>query len=110
MYAGEIRKQLTETLFTFKFGTEISREDFERLFTKTRERLEFTFNGWDGKSYNGETRTALIFRTNLPGCENNRFVKVGRSVHMVLEDSAVIEKSTRIAHKGVMWMIDVVRV
>ena len=33
----------------------ISRRTFEELFTHTKERIEFTFNGWDGKSYNGES-------------------------------------------------------
>ena len=28
----------------------ISRRTFEELFTHTKERIEFTFNGWDGKS------------------------------------------------------------
>ena len=27
----------------------ISRRTFEELFTHTKERIEFTFNGWDGK-------------------------------------------------------------
>lgn len=31
----------------------INRMTFEAHFTKTKERIEFSFNGWDGKSYNG---------------------------------------------------------
>ncbi len=41
----------------------ISRADFEACFTKTAESIEFTFGGWDGKSYGGETRKARILRT-----------------------------------------------
>ena len=38
-----------------EYNTAITRADFEAHFTKTKERIEFTFNGWDGKSYDGET-------------------------------------------------------
>ena len=44
----------------------ISRRTFEELFTHTKERIEFTFNGWDGKSYNGESRVARVYRSNFP--------------------------------------------
>ncbi len=101
-----IRNQLN----TLNHGTEIAKADFDRCFTKTRERLVFTFQGWDGKSYDGETRTALTYRTSLPGFESARFIKVGKGVHMVDEDSAVVEKATGILHKTVSWMIDVARV
>ncbi len=101
-----IRKQFN----TLNHGTEITKADFSRAFTKTKERLEFTFQGWDGKSYDGETRTAYTYRTSLPGFENARFIKVGKGVHMVDEDSAVIEKATGIPHKTVNWVIDVARI
>ena len=29
-------------------------------FTKTSEKVTFTFNGWDGKSYNGEGQTKPV--------------------------------------------------
>ncbi len=106
MNFNEIRKQLN----TFNYGAEITKEDFERHFTKTNERVTFTFNGWDGKSYDGETRTARVFHADLTGCEEARFIKVGKGVHMVDEDSAVIEKATGLAHKEVEWLIDVARV
>ena len=35
--------------------TAITRADFENHFTKTAESVRFTFNGWDGKSYDGKT-------------------------------------------------------
>ena len=58
----------------------ISRRTFEEQFTRTKERIEFTFNGWDGKSYDGESRVARIYRSNLPGYEDCIFVKVGKAL------------------------------
>ena len=50
--------------FTLReYNTAITREDFEKHFTKTREKVRFTFNGWDGKSYDGESRNAGVYRT-----------------------------------------------
>ena len=60
-------KEIRAQLVTFNYGTEITKADFERHFTKTDERITFTFNGWDGKSYDGETRTARILHANLAG-------------------------------------------
>ena len=40
------------------YNTTITRAEFEAHFTKTRESIRFTFNGWDGKSYDGESRNA----------------------------------------------------
>ena len=37
------------------WNTSISRKDFEQLFHKTAEKVTFTFGGWDGKSYDGES-------------------------------------------------------
>ena len=28
----------------------------KEYWTEAKEKVEFTLNGWDGKSYNGETR------------------------------------------------------
>lgn len=33
----------------------------ENNFIKTREIVTFTFGGWDGKSYDGETRTQNVY-------------------------------------------------
>lgn len=33
-------------------------------FTKTGEKVTFTFNGWDGKSYNGEGQTKPVYTKN----------------------------------------------
>jgi len=87
----------------------ISRADFESSFTKTGESIEFTFGGWDDKSYGGETRKTRILRTNLPGCEGMKFIKVGKSIHMVFEDGLRIERATGISHPTVGWLVDVVR-
>lgn len=79
----------------------ISRRTFEELFTHTKERIEFTFNGWDGKSYNGETRRACVYRTSIPGYEEARFIKVGKGLHYVDEDCDVLEKASGKTHKSV---------
>ena len=96
----------------FKLGnynTSISREDFETHFSRTKERIEFTFNGWDGKSYDGETRRAYIYRTDIPGYGDARFIKVGRGLHYIDEDSSILEKATGIFHKEAEWLVDVER-
>lgn len=87
----------------------ISRETFERSFTKTKERITFTFNGWDGKSYDGESRNAYVYRTNVPGYEDARFVKVGKGLHYIEEDHEIVEKATGIAHKEASWLVDVLK-
>ena len=87
----------------------ISRRTFEELFTHTKERIEFTFNGWDGKSYDGESRSAKVYRTSLPGYENTRFVKVGKALCYIDEDSSILEKATGEYHKEAEWLVDVLR-
>lgn len=90
-------------------NTAISRADFETFFHRTAERVTFTFNGWDGKSYDGESRTSRVYRTTVKGYESARFVKVGKGLHYIDEDSSVIEKATGIAHKEAEWLIDISR-
>ena len=90
-------------------NTAITRADFEAHFAKTKERIQFTFNGWDGKSYNGETRWACVYRTNIKGYEDMRFVKVGKGLHYIDEGSSVLEKSTGEFHKEAEWFLDVWR-
>ncbi len=90
-------------------NTAISREDFENHFCKTAERITFTFNGWDGKSYDGESRSGYVYRTTIEGYEDVRFVKVGKGLHYIDEDSDIIEKTTGIAHKEAEWLVDVKR-
>ena len=88
-------------------NTTVSREDFERFFTKTKERIEFTFNGWGGKSYDGESRRAAVYRTAIKGFEDLRLVKVGKGLHCIIEDSSILEKATGIFHKEAWWLMDV---
>lgn len=85
----------------------ITRATFDNAFTRTKERIEFTFDGWDGKSYNGETRIAHIYRSNTPGYEGCRFIKVGKGVHYIDDDHMVINQQTGKAHPSVNWVVDV---
>ena len=91
------------------YNTTITRSEFEARFTKTREKVTFTFGGWDGKSYDGESRTAGVYRTNVPGYESIRFIKVGKHLHYILEDCLKVEKATGEAHPEASWLVDVER-
>ena len=97
--------------FTLReYNTAITREDFEKYFTKTREKVRFTFHGWDGKSYDGESRNASVYRTNIQGYEDARFVKVGKGLHYIDEESMVLEKATGEKHPEASWLVDVLGV
>ena len=100
---------LRDHLTLLDANTAISREDFESHFCKTAERITFTFNGWDGKSYDGESRSGYVYRTTIEGYEDVRFIKVGKGLHYIDEDSDIIEKATGIAHKEAEWLVDVKR-
>ena len=100
---------LRKSLNLIDANTAITREDFESLFCKTAERITFTFNGWDGKSYNGESRTARVYRTTVKGYEDVRFIKVGKHLCYIDEDSDIIEQTTGIAHKEAEWLVEVQR-
>jgi len=100
---------IREHLDTINYECDITKEDYERLFYRTDERVEFTFQGWDGKSYDGETRTARVIRTNIEGFESVRFIKVGKGLHYVREDTAILEKATGLTHKTVGWLVNVAR-
>ena len=90
-------------------NTAITREEFETHFYKTAERVTFTFNGWDGKSYDGESRTATVYRTTIEGFEEVRLIKVGKGLHYIEEDTEVLEKATGKYHKRASWLVDVKR-
>lgn len=92
-----------------EYNTAITRADFEANFTKTKESIIFTFNGWDGKSYDGESRRACVYRTSVKGYGDARFVKVGKSLHYIDEESSVLEKATGEFHKKAGWLVDVLR-
>ncbi len=79
--------ELRNHFFLEDYNTAITREDFETFFTKTKEKVTFTFNGWDGKSYDGESRTATVYRTTIEG----------------------LEKATGEYHKRASWLVDVKR-
>ena len=92
-----------------EYNTAITRADFEAHFTKTRESVRFTFNGWDGKSYDGESRSAKVIRTNLPGYEEVRLVKVGKHLCYIEEDTSILEKATGEKHPEASWLVEVER-
>lgn len=91
------------------YNTTITRAEFERSFTKTKESVTFTFMGWDGKSYDGESRKARVLRSNIPGYESVRFIKVGKSLHYIMEDELRVEKATGESHPEASWLVDVER-
>ena len=91
------------------YNTAIIREDFENFFKKTKEKVTFTFGGWDGKSYDGESRKARVLRTDIPGYEGIRFIKVGKGLHYIMEDELMLEKATGEQHPEASWLVDVER-
>jgi len=101
--------ELRNHFFLEDYNTAITRVDFETFFTKTKEKVTFTFNGWDGESYDGESRTATVYRTSIKGYENVRLIKVGKGLHYIDEDRMVIEKATGESHPEASWLVDVKR-
>ena len=101
--------ELRTHLFLEDYNTAILREDFERFFTKTKEKVTFTFNGWDGKSYDGESRRATVYRTSIKGFEDVRLVKIGKGLHYIDEDRMITEKATGESHPEASWLVNVKR-
>ena len=101
--------ELRNHFFLEDYNTAITREVFDRFFTKQKEKVTFTFNGWDGKSYDGESRRATVYRTSIKGFEDVRLVKVGKGLHYIDEDNLVVEKATGQAHPEAEWLVDVKR-
>ena len=94
--------------FTLReYNTAISRTDFEQHFTKTREKVRFTFNGWDGKSYDGESRNASVYCTDIEGYGDVRFIQVGKHLCYIDEESLVPEKATGEKHPEAEWLVEV---
>ena len=91
------------------YNTSITREDFEANFTKTKESIRFTFNGWDGKSYDGESRSARVYRTSLPGYEEVKLIKVGKHLCYIDEERSILEKATGESHPEAEWLVEVER-
>ena len=92
-----------------EWNTAVTREEFEANFKASKEKVTFTFNGWDGKSYDGESRTATVYRTTIEGFEEGRLIKVGKGLHYIEEDTEVLEKATGEYHKRASWLVDVRR-
>ena len=90
-----------------EYNTAISRTDFEQHFTKTCEKVRFTFNGWDGKSYDGESRNASVYCTDIEGYGDVRFIKVGKHLCYIDEESLVPEKATGEKHPEAEWLVEV---
>lgn len=105
MNAYELRNEFTRYIN----NTAITREDFEAHFQPTKEKVIFTFQGWDGKSYDGESRRATVYRTDVKGYEGIRFIKVGKSIHYIEEDCMVMELATGVSHPRASWLVDVMR-
>ncbi len=91
------------------YNTTITRAEFESRFARTAETVTFTFGGWDGKSYDGESRRARVLRCSVPGYEGVRFVKVGKGLHYIMEDEMRVEKATGESHPEASWLVDVER-
>ena len=101
--------ELRTHFFLEDYNTAITREDVDHFFTKTKEKVTFTFNGWDGKSYDGESRRATVYRTSIKGFEDVRLVKVGKGLHYIDEDRMVTEKATGESHPEASWLVNVKR-
>lgn len=78
-------------------------------FTKTNEKVEITFNGWDGKSYDGETRKLNVWTTTtfpqkkFVNIRKGGFERIDGSHYSIdaffeVTERMVIEKATGIAH------------
>ncbi len=92
-----------------EYNTAITKEDYEGNFYKTTERVTFTFNGWDGKSYDGESRAARVIRTRIAGYEEIRFIKVGKHLCYLDEERMITEKATGEKHPEASWLVEVQR-
>ena len=57
----------------------------------------------------GESRKATVYRTDIEGYEDARFVKVGKHLHYIDEDSSILEKATGEYHKEASWLVDVLK-
>lgn len=84
---------------------------------KTSEKIEVTFNGWDGKSYDGETRKMNVWTS--PTHPGKKFVykrqggfeswdgkKYKVDCMFEVTDKMVVEKATGIAHPEVDFYCD----
>ena len=81
-------------------------------FVKTSKRVEVTFNGWDGRSYDGETRKMNVWVSDKHPGKQFVYLRKGGferwqngtyKIDAVFEvtDNMVVEKATGIAHPEV---------
>lgn len=89
-------------------------------FTKTNEKVEVTFNGWDGKSYDGETRKMNVWVSEShPGKKfvykrQGGFYNIQEGTYKIdaifeITNNMIVEKATGIAHPEVeyFWSTEV---
>ena len=50
-----------------------------------------------------------MIRTNLPGYEEVRLIKVGNHLCYIDEESSVLEKATGVKHPEAEWLVEVER-
>ena len=101
--------EFRQIFYLTDFNTTISKGDFELYFYRTKDTVDFTFDGWDGKSYNGESRRARVWMCNCESFKTGRFVKVGKGFHLLLDDELVEEKATGKKHQTTYWVFNVAR-
>lgn len=90
--------------------TAITRESFEQIFHRTQERIQFTLHGWDGpKSRNGETRFGYVYRANVPGFEDCRYIRYGKELLYIDDDRLVENKATGEYSPTARWIVDIRR-
>ena len=58
---------------------------------------------------NGESRKARVYRTSIKGYENVRFIKVGKALCYIDEESLILEKATGESHPEAEWLVDVLK-
>ena len=86
-------------------------------FTKTNEKAIITFNGWDGKSYAGETRKMNVWVSDrfpekkFVYLRQGGFYNMGIGSYKVdavfeITDEMVVEKATGIAHNYASYWTD----
>ena len=55
------------------------------------------------------SRNAKVYRTNLPGFEAVRLIKVGKGLHYIDEERQITEKATGEKHPEASWLVDIER-
>ena len=88
-------------------GGTMSKDDFLKHFIKTNKKVRYTFGGWDGHSYNGESRNGTIYKTDIKGFENEDFIVFRNSVHYVMYNDMIEDKVNGGEHPTVSWFVDV---